>query len=181
MDKIGKRSVAAQQLPQLSADETAVFDALRAKGVDESLAFKATQSIRAIAGRNVTAMVEPLREELRSFKEEVRGSLRDHREEMLARLDSMERVWTSRFDSVESSLATIRWAIGLLTLIQGAVMAILVFAIQGRTHLSPDAQVPSPSALERPPSEESPAKPGGRLGAASPVDGTSSQRPRDEN
>ena len=62
MDKIGKGSVAAQQVRQLSADETATFDALRAKGVDESLASKATQSIRAIAGQNVTAMVGALRE-----------------------------------------------------------------------------------------------------------------------
>ena len=88
MGKIGKRSVAAQQVRQLSADETATFDALRAKGVDESLASKATQSIRAIAGQNVTAMVGALREEVRSFKEEVRARLRAQREEMLARLDS---------------------------------------------------------------------------------------------
>ena len=93
MDKIGRRSVAAQQVRQLSADETVIFDSLRAKGVDESLASKATQGIRAIAGQNVTAMVGALREEVRSFKEEVRARLRAQREEMLAWLDSMECVW----------------------------------------------------------------------------------------
>ncbi len=67
-DSIGNRSVAAQQVRQPSADETAIFDALGATGVDESLAFESTQSVRAIAGENVTAMVGALREELRSFK-----------------------------------------------------------------------------------------------------------------
>ena len=119
-DSIGTRSVAAQQVRQPSADETAIFDALRATGGDESLAFEATQSVRAIAGENVTAMVGALREELRSFKEEVGARLRAQPEELLARLDQMQRVRASRFESVESNLVTINWAIGPLILIHRA-------------------------------------------------------------
>lgn len=144
--------MAAQQVRQPSAVETAIFDALRATGVDESLAFEATQSVRAIAGENVTAMVGAFREELRSFKEEVGARLRAQPEELLARLDQMRRVWASRFESVESNRVTINWAIAPLILIHRA-----------------------------PVSGESPSEPGGHPGLAAPVDDTSSQRDHEEN
>ena len=93
----------------------------------------------------------------------------------------MERVWASRFESVESNLVTIRWVIGLLILIQGAVMTILVFAILGRPELSPNPLVSSASGLERPVSGESPSEPGGQPDLASPGDDTSSHWDREEN
>ena len=72
MKKETKETVAAQALPELLEEDTVVYEALRAKGADKPLAHNATLRIRAMAGANVVATVQAMRQELISFKEEVR-------------------------------------------------------------------------------------------------------------
>ena len=83
----------------LVAEEREVFDSWRDAGLNENRAFRSTQSIRALAGQNVTEKLDALDSSVTSRVDALDSSV-------TSRVDALDSSVTSRVDALESRVTS---------------------------------------------------------------------------
>lgn len=127
-----------------ATDDKPVFEAFRKAGVTQTLAYTATQAIRAMAAINVITLVGAEFKALRAEFEALQSQFKALRAEFAA--------LRTEFDALRSEFKMMRWMMGLIVVLLGGIFAALMtlIAIQLQEHRLPshgvEAQAVAPTA-----------------------------------
>ena len=142
----------------VASDDRPVYDAWRAGGADEELAYTATQKVREMAAVSVVTFVgskiDAQKAELVSKIDAQSAKLNAQTSDLSSRIDAQKADLGARIEAQKSVLdaqtSSLRWMIGMLVAVLAAVMVLIAQALYDGPPAAPSADAGPTAQVEVP-------------------------------